>query len=49
MTLYNIIHETADELAALGWRAVAHGPEVHLALPVLYLALALAVLYWRKK
>jgi len=41
--------EIADELRALGWYAVAHGPEIHLALPALYLALLLAVLFWRKK
>ena len=43
-----MLHEIADELGALGWRAVVHGPEIHLALPVLYLALALLIL-WRKK
>ena len=44
-----MLHEIADELAALGWRAVVHGPEIHLALPVLYLVLALLILFGRKK
>lgn len=43
-----MLHEIADELGALGWHAVLHGPEIHLFLPVLYLALALLIL-WRKK
>lgn len=34
---------------ALGWRAFAFGPEIHLALPVLYLALAMLILFWRKR
>lgn len=44
-----MLHEIADELAALGWRAVAHGPEIHLAWPWLYLILALLILFGRKK
>lgn len=43
-----MLQEIIDELAALGWRAVLHGPEIHLALPVLYLILALLIL-WRKR
>ena len=44
-----VLHETLDELCALGWHAVAHGPEIHLALPALYLVLALLlVLFWRR-
>ena len=43
-----VLHETLDELRALGWHAVAHGPEIHLALPVLYLILSLLVLFWRR-
>ena len=43
-----VLHEILDELRALGWHAVAHGPEIHLALPVLYLILALLVLFWRR-
>ena len=41
------MREILDELAALGWYAVRHGPEIHLALPGLYLALALIILFWR--
>lgn len=44
-----MLQEIADELRALGWHAVVHGPEIHLALPALYLALAVTVLFWRKK
>ena len=43
-----VLHETLDELRALGWHAVAHGPEIHLALPALYLVLALLILFWRR-
>lgn len=42
-----MLQEILDELAALGWHAVLHGPEAHLALPWLYLALALIILFWR--
>jgi hypothetical protein len=38
-----------DELRALGWHAIVHGPEIHLALPAVYLALALVILFWRRK
>lgn len=41
--------ELIAEINALGWRAIAYGPEIHLALPVLYLALAMLVLFWRRK
>lgn len=41
------MREILDELAALGWYAVRHGPEAHLALPWLYFALALMILFWR--
>lgn len=41
------MREILDELAALGWHAVAHGPEIHLALPWAYLAIAVLVLFWR--
>ena len=44
-----MLHEILDELRALGWHAVAHGPEIHLALPALNLALALLVLFWRRR
>lgn len=41
--------ELIAEINALGWRAIAFGPEIHLALPFLYLALAMLVLFWRRK
>ena len=41
--------EFAAEVTALGLKAFEHGPEIHLALPVLYLALAMFILFWRKK
>lgn len=44
-----MLHEILDELRALGWHAVAHGPEIHLALPAFYLGLALLVLFWRRR
>ncbi len=44
-----MLQEIIDELAALGWHAVLHGPEIHLALPVLYLVMALLILFWRKR
>ena len=47
-----VLHETLDELRALGWHAVAHGPEIHLALPLVYAftgAALLALWSWRKK
>lgn len=44
-----MLQEILDELRALGWHAVAHGPEIHLALPALYLGLALLVLFWRRR
>lgn len=40
-----MLREVLDELAALGWRAVAHGPEIHLVLPWALLAVALLVLF----
>lgn len=43
------MREILDELAALGWRAVEHGPEIHLALPWAYLAIAALVLFWRER
>lgn len=42
-----MLHEIMDELAVLGWRAVLHGPEIHLVLPVLYLLLGAGILFWR--
>lgn len=44
-----MLQEIIDELAALGWRAVVHGPEIHLVLPWAMLAVGLAVLFWRQK
>ena len=44
-----MLQERLDALRALGWQAVAHGPGGHLALPVLYLVLALLVLFWRRR
>jgi len=44
-----MIHEIGEELRALGWDAVAHGPEIHLALPALYLGILLLILFWRTK
>lgn len=44
-----MLREILDEFAALGWHAIAHGPEIHLALPAAYLALALVILFWRRK
>ena len=45
-----MLREIADELGALGWRAVLHGPEIHLALPLLYAAIGAAALWiWRTK
>lgn len=41
--------EFVAEITALGVKAFEHGPEIHLALPVLYLALAIIILFWRKK
>ena len=44
-----MLREIADELGALGWRAVLHGPEIHLALPLLYAAIGAAALWiWRR-
>lgn len=43
-----MLHEISDELRTLGWHAVLYGPEIHLALPALYLGLALLALFWRK-
>ena len=40
-----MLQEIIDELAALGWRAVAHGPEIHLAWPLALLAVGLLVLF----
>lgn len=45
-----MLREIAEELRALGWDAVAHGPEIHLALPLLYAAIGAAALWiWRTK
>lgn len=44
-----MLREILAEITALGWRAVLHGPEIHLALPFLYLALAMIILFWRKQ
>lgn len=45
-----MLHEILDELRALGWHAVTDGPEIHLALPALYLVLSLLlVLFWRRR
>lgn len=41
--------EFVDEIAALGWRAFAFGPEVHLFLPFLTMALALLILFGGKR
>ena len=38
-----MLHEITDELRTLGWHAVLYGPEIHLALPVLYLVVAFAL------
>lgn len=40
-----MLQEIIDELAALGWRAVLHGPEIHLAWPLVMLAVGLLVLF----
>lgn len=34
-----MLREIADELAALGWMTVLHGPEIHLVLPLIYAAI----------
>jgi hypothetical protein len=47
-----MLREIADELAALGWRAVLHGPEIHLVLPVVYAAIGavtILIINGRKK
>lgn len=44
-----MLREIAEELRALGWDAVAHGPEIHLALPALYLGILLLILFWRAR
>lgn len=45
-----MLREIADELAALGWRAVLHGPEIHLVLPLIYAVIGAAVIWtWRGK
>ena len=44
-----MLQEIINELRALGWHAVVHGPEIHLVLPAAYLALALVILFWRRK
>lgn len=41
--------EFIAEISALGWLAFVKGPEIHLALPILYFALALSFLLWRRK
>lgn len=40
-----MLQEIIDELAALGWKAIAHGPEIHLAWPWVLLAVGLLVLF----
>lgn len=40
-----MLHEIADELRALGWHAVLHGPEIHLVWPWALLAVGLLVLF----
>lgn len=40
-----MLQEIIDELRALGWHAVAHGPEIHLVLPWAMLAVGLLVLF----
>lgn len=40
-----MLQEIIDELRALGWRAVLHGPEIHLALPWALLAVGLLALF----
>lgn len=40
--------EFIDEMAALGYKAFVRGPEIHLALPFLTLALALLILFGGK-
>lgn len=47
-----MLHEIAEELAALGWKTVLHGPEIHLVLPVVYAAIGAVTalfFYGRKK
>ena len=44
-----MLQEIIDELRALGWHAVLHGPEIHLVWPAALLAVGLAVLFWRQK
>ena len=39
-----MLQEIIDELRALGWHAVLHGPEIHLVLPWAMLAAGLLVL-----
>ena len=42
--------EILDEVAALGWHAIAHGPEAHFVLPLVYaIAGALLLAIWRGK
>lgn len=45
-----MLREILDEFAALGWHAIAYGPEAHLVLPLLYALLgAILLAFWRKK
>lgn len=44
-----MLREVLDELAAMGWRAVVHGPEIHLAWPLALSALGVLILFWRMK
>lgn len=40
-----MLQEIIDELRALGWHTVLHGPEIHLAWPLALLAVGLLVLF----
>ena len=38
--------EFVAEISARGWRAFVYGPEVHLALPILYGVISFTLLWW---
>lgn len=42
-----MLREILDEFAALGWHAIAHGPEIHLAWPWALFAVGVLTLFWR--
>lgn len=44
-----MLQEIIDELRALGWHAVLHGPEIHLVWPLALMAVGLLVLFGERR